>query len=80
MTLRQIIYQALMEALQASGGNQRQAAIRLGLTPRQMNYQMRRHRIPRPCDAAPIPAWRPDGLQSQAKTLYVASILESLGQ
>lgn len=48
-TLDEAVRGAIMAAL-AAGGNQREAARLLGISPRVLNYRMRRMGIPRPRD------------------------------
>lgn len=47
--LKDQIRAALVEALAATGQNQREARL-LNITPRKMNHMMVRHGIPRPMD------------------------------
>ena len=51
-TLKQIERDALMRALEAAGGQQKRAAELLGISPRVLDYKMRRHRIRRHRDVS----------------------------
>lgn len=53
-TLKEQIKDALLEALDQTDGNQKDAAKLLGLSPRQINYMMKTHGIRRPSDQGKV--------------------------
>ncbi len=54
LELHDVKRQALIDALAACHGSQRAAAVRLGVSPRVINYQMKIHGLQRKRDGIPL--------------------------